>query len=131
MAGGFGVIKNFTNFIEKGNDAILQPDIGDKIKEAIVTKKTIIAVCAAPMALAIALKELGIKDASLTFGKEKNAESFLPALEAWGISHIETQNDEAHKDAKYPIITSGAYMDSDATPYEIFLGAKACINKLS
>lgn len=131
MAGGFGVIKNFTNFIDKGNDAILQPDIGDKLKEAIVTKKPIIAICAAPMALAIALKELGIKDASLSFGKARNAEGFLPALKAWEITHIETQNDEAHRDTKYPIITSGAYMDSHATPYEIFLGAEACINKLA
>ncbi len=130
MAGGFGVIKNFTNFVDKGLDATLQPDIGDKIKEAIVTKKPVIAICAAPMAIAIALKELGIKDATLTFGKAANAEGFLPALNSWGIAHTETQNNEAYRDPQYPIITSGAYMDSEATPYEIFLGAEACIKAL-
>lgn len=131
MAGGFGVIKNFTNFLEKGEDATLQPDIGDKIKEAIVTKKPIIAICAAPMAIAIALKELGIQDATLTFGQAANAAGFLPALAAWGIAHTETKNDEAYRDAQYPIVTSGAYMNDDATPYEIFLGAEACIKALS
>lgn len=130
MAGGFGVIKNFTNFLDKGIDASLHPDIGDKIKEAIVTQKPIIAICAAPMAIAIAFKELGIKDATLTFGKSANAKDFLPALQQWNIAHTETENTEAYRDAQYPIITSGAYMDSKATPYEVFLGANACIQAL-
>ncbi len=130
MAGGFGVIKNFTNFLEKGIHASLQPDIGDKIKEAIVTKKPLIAICAAPMAVAIALKELGIKDATLTFGKAANAEGFLPALQEWEIDHIETEINESYTDAQYALITSGAYMESNATPYEIYLGAEACVNAI-
>ncbi|HIW06094.1 MAG TPA: isoprenoid biosynthesis glyoxalase ElbB [Candidatus Ignatzschineria merdigallinarum] len=131
MAGGFGVIKNFTNFLDKGLHASLQPDIGDKIKEAIVTKKPLIAICAAPMAVAIALKELGIQDATLTFGKAANAEGFLPALKEWDIDHIETSLNEAYTDPQHAIITSGAYMDSNATPYEIFLGAEACVNAMT
>lgn len=130
MAGGFGVIKNFTNYLTEGNNASLQTDVGDKIKEAISLKKPIIAVCAAPMAIAIALKELGIQDASITFGKAANAGDFLPALEAWGIPHVETKTQEAFKDSNYPIITSGAYMDGSAAPFEVFAGIEACVNAL-
>ncbi|GGZ73768.1 glyoxalase [Ignatzschineria indica] len=127
LAGGFGVIKNFTNFLDKGEDATLSADIGEKLKSAIEMKKPIIAICAAPMAIAIALKELNIKDASITFGQAQNAGAFLPALEKWGIKHIETATTDAHYDAQYQIITGGAYMDGDATPYEIFQGALKAI----
>lgn len=127
LAGGFGVIKSFTNFLDKGEDAILSADIGEKLKSAIEMKKPIIAICAAPMAIAIALKELNIKDASITFGQAQNAGAFLPALEKWGIKHIETATTDAHYDAQYQIITGGAYMDGDATPYEIFQGALKAI----
>lgn len=127
LAGGFGVIKNFTNFLDKGEDATLSADIGEKLKSAIEMKKPIIAICAAPMAIAIALKELNIKDASITFGQAQNAGAFLPALEKWSIKHIETATTDAHYDAQYQIITGGAYMDGDATPYEIFQGALKAI----
>lgn len=127
LAGGFGVIKNFTNFLDKGEDATLSADIGEKLKGAIEMKKPIIAICAAPMAIAIALKELNIKDASITFGQAQNAGAFLPALEKWDIKHIETATTDAHYDAQYQIITGGAYMDGNATPYEIFQGALKAI----
>lgn len=127
LAGGFGVIKNFTNFLDKGEDATLSADIGEKLKDAIEMKKPIIAICAAPMAIAIALKELNIKDASITFGQAQNAGAFLPALEKWDIKHIETATTDAHYDAQYQIITGGAYMDGNATPYEIFQGALKAI----
>lgn len=127
MAGGFGVIKNFTNFLEKREHATLVEDIGLKLKEAIVKKVPIIAICAAPMALAIALKELEITDATITFGYEENAGNFLPALQAWEVDHIETDIDEAYCDENYRLITSGAYMKGDSTAYEIFLGAEACV----
>ncbi len=130
MAGGFGVIKNFTNFLEKGVDATLKSDIETKLIEALTLKKPIIAICAAPMALAIALKTKGIEEASLTFGKAINAGDFLPALEAWKIQHVETALDEAHIDRNNRLITSGAYMEGNATPYEIFLGATACVEAL-
>lgn len=131
MAGGFGVIKNFTNYLTEGNNARLQLDIGEKIKEAITLKKPIIAVCAAPMAIAIALKELEIKNASITFGQSTNAGDFLPALEAWNITHIETDTHDSFKDPQHPIITSGAYMNGNATPYEVFAGIESCVKALS
>ncbi len=130
MAGGFGVIKNFTNFLEKGTDASLTKDIEIPLLAALTQKTPIIAICAAPMALALALKAKGIKDASLSFGKASNAGDFLPALSAWNITHIETALDEAHIDQKNHLITSGAYMEGNATPYEIFLGATACVAAL-
>ena len=130
MAGGFGVIKNFTNFLEKGVDATLKSDIEAQLIEALTLKKPIIAICAAPMALAIALKTKGIQDASISFGKATNAGDFLPALKAWNITHVETALNEAHIDQKNHLITSGAYMEGNATPYEIFLGATACVEGL-
>ncbi len=130
MAGGFGVIKNFTNFLEKGADATLKSDIEAQLIEALTLKKPIIAICAAPMALAIALKTKGIQDASISFGKAATAGDFLPALKEWNITHIETALNEAHIDQKNHLITSGAYMDGNATPYEIFLGASACVEGL-
>lgn len=131
LAGGFGVIKNFTTFLEKGEHATLIEDIGNVLKEAISRKTPIIAICAAPMALAIAIKELGIMDTTLTFGKAENAESFLPALQAWEIDHIETEIDEAYCDEAHNFITSGAFMDGTASPYEIYLSAKACVAALA
>lgn len=127
LAGGFGVIKNFTNFIDKGEEATLTTDIGEILKQAIEMKKPIIAICAAPMAIAIAFKELNIQDGSITFGQTKNASSFIPALKKWGVTHIETATTDAHYDDRYQIITGGAYMDGEATPYEIYQGALATV----
>ncbi len=127
MAGGFGVIKNFTTFLKDGDKATLISDIAIPLHSAINARLPIIAICAAPMALAIALKELNIKDGSITFGAKENAGDFLPALETWNVAHYETAINQAHVDKKYHLITNGAYMNDKASPFEIFLGASACV----
>ncbi len=130
MAGGFGVVKNFTTFLDKGEEASLLPDIAQPIHAAIKEQVPILSICASPLILAIAAKELNLENAEITFGAAKNAGDFLSATDQWGVKHIETEIDKAHVDFNYRFITSGAYMYGDAKPFEVFASADAAAQSL-
>ncbi|WHR54704.1 isoprenoid biosynthesis glyoxalase ElbB [Wohlfahrtiimonas chitiniclastica] len=129
MPGGFGAVKNFTNFIEKGNKATLMSDIGRALNDAIAHHLWIVAICAAPLVAAIAMRNAQ-KAATVSFGAAENAGNFLPALNDWNINHIDTKLHEGHTDIEHKLITSGAYMFHEATPYDISLCTGFVIEEL-
>lgn len=131
MAGGFGVVKNFTTFLEEGENAALMSDIQTPIHQAIQKQIPLVSICASPLILAIAAKELELSNAEISFGAAKNAGDFLNATDQWGVHHIETKIDEAHVDQNYRFITSGAYMYGDAKPFEVLASAEATIQALN
>lgn len=130
LPGGFGAVKNFTSFLEDGINGSLHSDIKKALLDAINHQKWIVGICAAPLVIAIAMRDANHQNASLTFGHSANAADFIPALNAWGIKHIETNIDESYTDNAHKVITSGAYMFHDAKPYDIYLCADFVIKKL-
>lgn len=131
LPGGFGAVKNFTTFLHDGNNAELNSDIKKALTDAIFNKLWIVGICAAPLVIALAMRDAGQNSASLTFGDTKNATDFIPALNAWNITHIDTKISEFHIDYEHKLITSGAYMFHEASPYDIYLCADIVIKKLS
>ncbi len=130
LPGGFGAVKNFTDFLSSGGEAKLQMDIGRVLSEALTKQKALVAICAAPLVLALAIKEAGQTGAQITFGLRSECEDFLEAIEAWGVVHIERKIDECLVDPQYRLVTAAAYMYGDATAVEVFSSAQAAVKGL-
>lgn len=130
LPGGFGAVKNFTTFLEDGINGSLHSDIKTALLDAVAHQKWIVGICAAPLVIAIAMRDAEQTNAALTFGQSSGATDFIPALDAWGIKHIDTKINEYHLDKEHRIITSGAYMFHDAKPYDIYLCADLVIETL-
>ncbi|MGL4675207.1 MAG: isoprenoid biosynthesis glyoxalase ElbB, partial [Wohlfahrtiimonas sp.] len=130
LPGGFGAIKNFTNFLQNGINGSLHSDIKDALLDAIAHQKWIVGICAAPLVIALAMRDAEHKNVTVTFGQSSGAADFIPALNAWGIKHIDTKINEYFLDKEHRIITSGAYMFHDAKPYDIYLCADFVIETL-
>lgn len=130
LPGGFGAVKNFTTFLEDGINGSLLGDIKKTLSDAVAHQKWIVGICAAPLVIALAMRDTNHANAQLTFGQSSNATDFLPALNAWGIKHIDTNINEYCIDSAHRVITSGAYMFHDANPYDIYLCADFVIETL-
>ena len=130
LPGGFGAVKNFTTFLEDGINGSLHSDVQKALHSVITQKKWIVGICAAPLVIAMAMRDADQSNVNITFGHSSGAEDFIPALNAWKINHIDTNIDEYCTDKEHRIITSGAYMFHDASPYDIYLCSDFVIEKL-
>lgn len=125
FAGGFGVAKNLCDFAFSGKEAILSEDVKRVLFDFIHAKKIVAALCISPMLLAIAAKELQLKDVQLTVGESSSDAAKI--IQTWGIQHIEKQVFEAYVDTKNKFVTAPAYMDDTASPADIFASATALV----
>ncbi len=130
LAGGFGAVKNFTNFLEEGSNACLKTDIGRVLTEALTQRKALVGICAAPLMLAMAVKQSGNKGQQITFGTREQSMDFLSVIEPWGVEHIETAINQCHVDTRYRLVTGAAYMYDSASALEVFAGARAAVQGL-
>lgn len=131
LPGGFGAVKNFTTFLQDGHNAQLHSDIKKALENAIFHKLWIVGICAAPLVIALALRDLNIENSTISFGDQNNSVDFINALNHWKIKHAETKIDEHHIDYHNKLITSGAYMFHDASPYDIYICSDIIIKELS
>lgn len=130
LPGGFGAVKNFTSFLQKGSNAKLYSDIKRALDDAVSHKLWIVGICAAPLVIALAMKDAGKNNCTISFGHSDNSVDFINALNGWNINHIDTKINEYHIDYEYKLITSGAYMFHDASPYDIYCCSDIIIKKL-
>jgi len=105
MPGGYGVAKNFSNFLEKGADAEVIPEVKRLLVEMFEKGKPIGAVCISPVILAVALKEVKAK---LTIGSD---EQVAKAIESMGQQHLVCPVSEALVDEEHKIVSTPAYME--------------------
>lgn len=126
--GGFGAAKNLCNFADVGLDAVLHDDVKAAVMPFVFAKKPVVAICAAPLILALAAKEAGYTQARITVGFGGNPLS--DAIEAWGQFHLPLAVDQACLDADHRFISAPAYMYDDATPTEVFASVQAAIAAL-
>ena len=127
LPGGFGAVKNFSNFLSRGGSATLSEDIAQILVEAIRQKIALLGICAAPLILAMAVKEAGHRGQQITFGTRSQSKDFLDAIEPWGVEHIETDISQCHIDRQYRLVTSAAYMYATANAAEIFSGVQTTV----
>ncbi|QDQ28108.1 isoprenoid biosynthesis glyoxalase ElbB [Chitinimonas arctica] len=126
--GGFGAAKNLCTFADDGLDARLHDDVKKALMPFVLAKKPVVAICAAPLLLALAAREAGYVKARITVGTGGNPLS--EAIEAWGQYHFPLAVDQACLDSENRFISTPAYMFDDATPAQIFASVQVAIAAL-
>lgn len=128
--GGAGVIKHLSNFEKAGKNAELYPDIEGLMKNAIFTKKPILALCAAPLLQALAAKSAGLKNTEMTLGARHCNADMIDAIIVWNQRHIEKPVGQAHVDVTHRFVSAPAYMYNQATSADIFVSCVAAVSGL-
>ncbi len=106
LPGGFGAAKNLIDYAVKGRDCTIRDDVKNLILGFVQANKPVGAMCIAPMVLAVAMKDDGIKPV-LTIGSD---ESTASDIEHFGAIHQNCPVDKIVEDASHKIVTTPAYM---------------------
>lgn len=104
MPGGYGVAKNFSNFLEKGADAEVIPQVKRLLVDLFKAGKPIGAICISPVIVASALKEA---KPTVTIGTDIDV---AKTIEAMGAKHLTCPVNEMVVDEEHKIVTTPAYM---------------------
>jgi enhancing lycopene biosynthesis protein 2 len=127
--GGFGAAKNLCNFASAGEQARLYDDVAAITRAALAARKPMLALCAAPLVLALAAHDAGLQ-ATLTFGNPEEGAALAKAARAWGQHAVHAAVDEACVDAANLLVTVPAYMYGAASPAQVFAGCQAGVAAL-
>ncbi len=114
--GGFGAAKNLCNWVEKGSQCQVLPDVARLITEFHAESKPIGAICIAPVLIA---KVLGQHKVTLTIGDDAETAA---ELEKTGAIHEPCPVDDYISDRENKIVSTPAYMFDDARPDKVFEG---------
>ena len=125
MPGGFGAAKNLSDFVAKGPDADVDPNVVRLVGEAVKAGKPIVAICISPAVLAAALAKNGYS-AKLTIGSD---EGTAAAIEKLGSNHQQCPVDRCVADDDRKILTTPAYMLGPG-PKDVGAGIEQAIEKL-
>ena len=120
FAGGFGVAKNLCDFATAGAAAAIDPDVTRVIKAFHAAAKPIGLCCIAPV---LAAQVLGAKSGGpgceVTIGHDP---ATAAVIDSWGSRNVPRDVRQAYLDTRNRVVTSPAYMDDAATPYDVFTG---------
>lgn len=116
FAGGFGVAKNLCDFAASGAKMTVQPEVAAVIGSFHAAGKPIGLCCIAPV---LAAKVLGARHCEVTIGHDAGTAA---AIAGWGSRNVPKDVREAHTDRANKVVTTPAYMDDHATPYDVFTG---------
>lgn len=117
LPGGFGAAKNLCTFASEGTQSRNDEDLEKFLDGFIEQKKPIGAICIAPVILAKAFQKYG--GLKLTLGEYGDA---ARAVEAMGAQHKVCKVNETLVDADRKVVTTPAYMYSDARLSDIAEG---------
>lgn len=131
LPGGFGAAKNLCDFAAQGTAAQLAPDVRQALLPFLQAKKPLVALCAAPLVLALLAHEAGIRGTKLTFGHMAEGADLIQALKPWGQTHVEMPVDQACIDERHRLVSVPAYMYAAATPAEVFSACQAAVAALT
>ena len=103
LAGGQGILKNYTHSEEKNPILTVDPELRKFIREIYRRKKPIAACGVASVVLASCLKDLAESPLTLTSGNDPDLSS---QLEKMGVNHVITKVFEAVIDAENLLVTT-------------------------
>ena len=136
LPGGFGVMKNLSNFAFDGAAGAIRPDVAWAIEEFHKSGKPIGAVCIAPMLLARCLSRLdGVKTAplgtplKLTMGSTKGDAAAMAS--SFGATLVEAGVREAVADRARRVVTTPAYMIEGVNQHDVFVGVGHMMDALA
>jgi enhancing lycopene biosynthesis protein 2 len=108
LPGGYGAVKNLSDFAYKGENYTVLPELEKVLLEANRLKKPVGAMCVSPILLAKVFK--GCK---ITLGAVNDVSK---AAEKNGAEHVVTTHGETVVDKKYKLVSTPAYMlDAEIT----------------
>ena len=123
LPGGSGALKNLTNLPANPEGPKVRPDVRDLIRAMHSQKKPIGAICIAPVALALALREHA---PLVTIG---NATDMATLIESFGGVHEVREATDFCVDEKNRLVTTPAYMLASG-PAEVFAGIDKLVKRL-
>jgi len=123
IPGGFGVAKNlFTYGIEGRNGIVIEP-VKDLIQSFYRMNKYIGAICIAPIMIAMALDKEAT-NLHITPGMSENSASILKEI---GVIPVLLPSNEICVDEMNKVISAPAYMNSNASLYEVYEGIEKLV----
>lgn len=123
LPGGFGAVKNLSDFALKGPDAAVHPEVGRILREVHAAGKPIGAMCIAPATVAKALSD---SSPAVTIGEDRGTAA---ALETMGAAHHQCHVDEIHVDSRNKVVTTPAYMLGPGIK-DVALGIEKLVNQV-
>ncbi|MBN2830481.1 MAG: isoprenoid biosynthesis glyoxalase ElbB [Candidatus Cloacimonetes bacterium] len=123
MPGGAGAGKNFCDFIIKGTDGTMMPDVKEFIMAVHKAGKPIGAICIIPAILMLMFKNTGLK---ITPGLDKE---WLNTGKKMGVEVEMKSSSEITVDEKFRIVSTPAFMN-DAPFNEVYQGIEKLVNKI-
>jgi enhancing lycopene biosynthesis protein 2 len=104
LPGGFGAVKNLSNFAVKGPKAEVHCEVHRILQQMLAAGKPIGAICIAPATL---VRALAGHSPEVTIGADAGTAA---AIETMGGRHELCQADQIHVDARLKIVTTPSYM---------------------
>lgn len=104
LPGGYGAVKNLSDFVWKGERCWVDSDVYRLLREMYDAKKPIGAMCIAPAILA---RVFSPEKPRLTIG---NDEATAATLQSLGARHVSSGADEIVVDEQLRLVTTPAYM---------------------
>ena len=124
IPGGFGMAKNLSTLAFKGAEADLNPSFSKVIHSFFEAKKPIGALCISPAVICLAL---GTKGIEVTIGEDEEMAQVITSL---GAKHIKCSVEDIHVDELNRIVSTPAYMFSDASIAAVSIGIEKCVLKV-
>ena len=125
LPGGFGAVKNYSDYIQKAELMTVRPEIEKVLLEFHEHKKVIAGSCIAPLILAKVFK-----GAELTLGCKGEGWHYQDTIDVavkLGAKHVDTQNDKAHVDVKNRIVSAPAFMYNHKNYHNLYLNMRSMI----
>ena len=122
--GGFGAAKNLCDFASKGATAAVHPEVTRLLREMVLAKKPLGAICIAPVVLASVLgKELA---PTVTIGNDSGTAA---EIEKTGAVHRDCPVSGFVVDREHKIVTTPAYMLANRIS-EAWEGIEKCVKEV-
>jgi enhancing lycopene biosynthesis protein 2 len=124
IPGGQGAATLLSDWATKGSQCKVETEVARVIKEFHTHSNPIGAICMAPVLLA---KVLGDQSICITLGEDEN---LIREVTKTGVIHEKCAVDDFISDRDNKILTTPAYMYSQATPFQVFTGIQKMIDEL-
>ncbi|MBN2790499.1 MAG: isoprenoid biosynthesis glyoxalase ElbB [Candidatus Delongbacteria bacterium] len=125
--GGFGIAKNLCTYAYEGRNGSVDSRIKELIVSFFKSKKYIGVICISPVMIGMALSGIA-EDLKLTPGYfEKAAED----LKYFGANPVMLDSTDICIDDLNKVISAPAYMNSDATLYQVYTGIEKLVKFIS
>ncbi|HAZ14030.1 MAG: isoprenoid biosynthesis protein ElbB [Bdellovibrionales bacterium GWA2_49_15] len=121
LPGGYGVAKNLCKFAFDGSKATVLPEVKVLVNIIHQQQKPIGAICIAPALIALLFGQEHIR---LTIGSDPDT---AQEIEKTGAKHVVCAVDQICADQVSKIVTTPAYMYSDAKLHEMYAGIEKCV----